>query len=68
MDFKFYTFKLEVDGNTKTYKVFEDKTDKLLFTGKTTDINKNCNLLQLGDGSSQIYGSVDPAYFGYTLQ
>ncbi len=68
MGLKFYAFRLEIDGNTKTYKVFEDNTGKVLFSGATTDSNRNCNHLLLGDGSAQVFGAVDLSYFGYTLE
>ncbi len=64
----FHTFTIEADARINEYKVFEKGKDKPLFVGKMDYHAQIPPGFMFGDGASEVQGSADLAYIGYTAE
>ncbi|MBQ9788824.1 MAG: exo-alpha-sialidase [Lentisphaeria bacterium] len=64
----FHAFRLEVDANGRTFSLYNDSNNQCLIKNAKLSNASGGNFLQVGDGSSQVFGAVDLSYFGYTVE
>ena len=69
MGHNFKAFVLKADGVSKTFELFEQGSNKSLYKGKLTpNTHSYNNYIQIGDGSTAVFGEVSLSYIGVSFK
>ena len=66
--YAFHTFTFEADATSGEFKLFVKGEDKPLFIGRMPHHDEIVPGFQFGDGATDVKGSADLAYIGYTAE
>ncbi len=67
-NYAFHTFTFEADATTGEFRLFVKGEDKPLFIGRMPHHDEILPGFQFGDGATDVKGSADLAYIGFTAE